>query len=89
MARRDQEECSPAAAGEMLLVWQEPTDRALAGWCPFPGLDLSRFPGNRLQDWLADMCRVTQAERVSRESVASGHEAGDMPMPGSAATRVT
>lgn len=27
-------EASPRGAGLMLLLWQEPTDRALAGWCP-------------------------------------------------------
>jgi hypothetical protein len=48
-------ECSPPAAGMLLLLWQEPTDRALAGWCPHPPWKVTREswkPESALR-WLA------------------------------------
>jgi hypothetical protein len=34
-----------------LLVWQEPTDRALAGWCPTPSVDRFLPPGECRFRW--------------------------------------
>lgn len=34
MRRRKKKELDTAAAGMLLLFWQQPTDRALTGWQP-------------------------------------------------------
>lgn len=54
---------SPAAAGCLLLVFTEPTDRALAGWAPYPNASY----GSEADEirWLTDKVRMTAAE--SRE----------------------
>lgn len=50
---------SPEAA-VLLLTWQDPTDRALAGWAPYPGL--GPVTGDNLVHWLRERMRTTPNE---------------------------
>lgn len=56
---------SPVAAAEYFLCWQDPTDRALAGWCPFPGI--YNLGEDRLQNWLTSQVTLNREEISSRE----------------------
>jgi len=60
------DELSSASAGLYLLVWQTPTDRALAGWTPCPGRVPGSMTSENLLHWLRDQVRL------------SGGEAGDV-----------
>lgn len=55
-------ELSPAAAGCMLLIWQQPTDRALAGWAPYSGHN-GGAPSE--MQWMRDKLRLGGTERDS------------------------
>lgn len=54
-------ELSVPAAATLLLVWQRPTDRALAGWGPFGSLPCA-MSGDTLVDWLRDQMKISLAE---------------------------
>lgn len=66
----DDRPLSPSAAACLLLVWQEPTDRALAGWCPFPGHDRERSVHTEMQ-WLTDKMKMETSERQSHERMGN------------------
>lgn len=58
------DELSPAAAGCMLLLWTEPTDRALKGWCPFPALTgVDGMSEETRLGWVRRILSQTDAER--------------------------
>jgi hypothetical protein len=58
----DFERVSPAAAGCMFLTWLQPTDRALAGWSPWPAEPSGH--SSSLVRWFADQVRMNLAERT-------------------------
>ena len=57
-----EEKLSAAAAACMLLCWQEPGDRALKGWAPYPGINPGLMTEEGLTRWLRDQVRATMAE---------------------------
>lgn len=57
-----EEELSMPSTGLLLLVWQQPSDRALAGWTPYPGLLLETMSEVTLTSWLREKIRITGAE---------------------------
>lgn len=54
-------ELSVPAAATFLLVWIEPTDRALTGWSPF-GTMPNGMTSDGLVDWLRDQLKISLAE---------------------------
>jgi hypothetical protein len=71
--RTPDEEVSPSGAGVMFLLWGEPADRALAGWCPeqsFPSA-AKRDEKDQLR-WLAEQVRMKHLEARDIEDVRSG-----------------
>jgi hypothetical protein len=56
---KDDRLSSPEAA-VLLLTWQDPTDRALSGWSPYPGL--GPLTGDNLVHWLSERMRPTLSE---------------------------
>ena len=59
MSYKNDQLSSPEAA-VLLLTWQDPTDRALSGWTPYPGLGL--LTGDNLVHWLAERMKSTLNE---------------------------
>ncbi len=53
---------SAAATALLLLTWQEPSDRALKGWSPYPGLCPGTLTEVGLTMWLKDHMRTSMAE---------------------------
>lgn len=56
-----QYELSVPAAAVLLLFWQAPTDRALAGWLPW-GFLPEAMSGDGLVHWLRDQMKISLAE---------------------------
>ncbi len=54
-------ELSVPEAALLLLVWQEPSDRALAGWAPYPGFRPHRMSGESLARWFRGQLQRTPA----------------------------
>ncbi len=52
---------SVPAAATLLLVWNNPTDRALTGWSPFGCLP-NGMAGDTLVGWLRDQLKISLAE---------------------------
>lgn len=46
----------------MLITWQTPTDRALAGWTPYPGVRPADFDEDGLIKWLEGRMWITTGE---------------------------
>lgn len=64
MASEDDRFLSPGSAGLMMLVWQQPTDRALAGWSPWSNWDpATEKSDSELMRWLASMMTAMPSER--------------------------
>lgn len=51
---------SSAAAALFFLFWQQPTDRALAGWSPFDGVQC--MSQARQEYWLEEQLGLTPGE---------------------------
>lgn len=61
---------SPTAAALMLLCWQEPTDRALAGWCPDSTWEVvSGYDEANKERWLREKVRMHSMELRDIEHV--------------------
>ena len=46
----------------LFLVWQEPGDRALAGWVPYPSIRPGLIDDHSLFNWLREKVRATVGE---------------------------
>ncbi len=53
---------SPSATGVMLLFWQQPTDRALTGWCAYPGMIPGSINADGLVAWLRSKVQISLTE---------------------------
>lgn len=56
------ENLSVPGAAMLFLVWQDPSDRALAGWTPYPGLHPDGMNVETLTRWLHDQVQQTFSE---------------------------
>jgi hypothetical protein len=55
-------ELSAPGAAALLLFWQEPGDRALTGWTPYPSLHPDAMSAEALTRWLREQMFRTGSE---------------------------
>jgi hypothetical protein len=55
-------ELSAPGTAALLLFWQDPGDRALAGWSPYPGLHPEGMSTESLTRWLREQLVRTSSE---------------------------
>jgi hypothetical protein len=64
-----QKNLSAPGTAVLFLVWQQPTDRALAGWAPYPGLHPEGMSAESLTHWLRDQVLRTSGEEYDVTSL--------------------
>ena len=54
----EHDKISTPACALMMLIWQEPTDRALVGWCPYPSMRPNNWGDDARRRWLAEQVAI-------------------------------